>query len=153
MVRISSNATLLLKVFLPTLWTVFFGLFTLAVWLTDALMFSALPPFYFKLAVLTFFILGTAILYFTVFQLKRIEVDASHIYVSNYFETVRYPFHDIQRVTENNIGLGYLIQFHLAASGKFGKTIPFVLDNDMWRALLVQYPEIVHHLKGIRDEE
>ena len=36
MIRVSSNLTLVLKIFIPTMWIVFFGMLTVAILLADS---------------------------------------------------------------------------------------------------------------------
>ncbi|HFA51855.1 MAG TPA: hypothetical protein ENJ95_22795, partial [Bacteroidetes bacterium] len=102
MQRISSNATLFLKVFFPLFWLVFFGIFTLAVILSNVEQFTAFNFAYVKLAIGAIFIIFAIIFYFTLIQLKRVELDGGYIYASNYFKTYRYPYHNIEKITERD---------------------------------------------------
>lgn len=149
MVRISSNATLFLKIFLPTFWMVFFGLFTGAIWLSDAPFFGEIPALQMKLGIGVFFLLGSSLLYFTFMQLKRIEADGLYLYVSNYFKTYRYLLHDIERISERDMTLLHLVNVHLRAPGRFGRRLSFLLDESMLRDYLEQYPEAASTMGAI----
>jgi hypothetical protein len=149
MQRISSNFTLFLKIFLPTFWIAFFGIFTLAVWVTGAVSIGGIPASTFKTGLAVFFLLGSILLYFTFLQLKRVELDEHHLFVSNYFKTYRYPFSELEKITERDLGLFHLVQVHLKAPGKFGKRITFLLDEAMWEDFLEKYPEVAGIWKGL----
>ena len=140
--RISSNLTLFFKIFLPTVWVAFFGTFTLAVLLSNVKQFPLFNFIYFKLGLAAFFLVGLAILYFTFFQLKRVELDKQHLYASNYFKTYRYSFDSIEKITERDLGIFHLVKIHLKAPGNFGKRIPFILDEAMLNDFFEKNPEV-----------
>jgi hypothetical protein len=144
--RISSNATLFLKIFLPTMWVVFFGLFTLVVWVAGVFSFGGVSASAFKLGFTVFFLVGTALLYFTFWQLKRVELDDLYVYASNYFKTYRYPYHNIEKITERDATLFHLVHIHLKTPGRFGKKITFLLDEAMWRDFLEKRPGVAEKL-------
>jgi hypothetical protein len=150
--RISSNTTLFFKIFLPTFWMVFFGIFTLAVLMTDGIYIGGLSPIALKIGTLLFFVAGSGALYFSVLQLKRVELDDLYLYASNYFSVYRYPFHNIEKVEFRNIGIATLANVFLKIPGKYGRSISFLLDRDMWLKLLEQHPEIAAKLPGVQAE-
>lgn len=139
--RLSSNWTLFFKIFLPTFWITFFGVLTLAVFFVKTPAFSGITAMVFKMGTLAFFAVGTAVLYFTLIQLKRVDIDPEHLYVSNYFKTFRYPFSNIERIGERNLGLFHLVRLHLKAPGRFGSRITFLLDDSMLSAFFEKHPE------------
>ena len=144
--RISSNWTLFFKIFLPTFWMVFFGALTIALWLVDTPYFGNIPALPFKLGFTAFFIIGTAILYFTMMQLLRVDLDEAHIYLSNYFKTYRYPFSEIESISERDIGLFHLVRIYLKGKGHFGSRINFLLDDSMLRAFFEKHPQTAAQL-------
>ncbi len=127
--RISSNMTLVLALFFPTFWIVFFGLFTLALLFSDQseLPFPAIP--YMRWIILAFFLVFFMLIYITLMRLKRVELSATHAYISNYFKTYSYEFKDIEKVKSVNFGLFEILILHLKYKGKFGKKIPFLLKR------------------------
>jgi hypothetical protein len=145
--RISSNLTLPLKIFLPTLWISFFGVFTVAFLLANVEQFASF--IYWKLGMLVFFLAFTALFYFTTMQLKRVEVDQNFVYASNYLKTYRYPYHNVEKMTERDMGLFTLVKVHLKVPGKFGKKIPFLLDEAMLKDFLEKNPEMTEVIKGL----
>jgi hypothetical protein len=150
MQRISSNTTLFLKIFLPTFWIVFFGIFTIAVLVANTPHFGGIPAATFKIGLALFFVAGTSVLYFTLLKLLRVELDEHHVYASNYFKTYRYPFHNVEKITERDLGLFHLVHIHLIAPGKFGSKITFLLDDTMLKNFLAKHPEAVEKLSFFR---
>jgi len=147
--RISSNLTLLLKIFIPTLWISFFGVFTIAFLFTNIKQLDAF--LYYKVGMLIFFLAFTAIFYFTVMQLKRVELDKGHIYASNYLKTYRYSYDSVEKMTERDMWLFTLVKIHLKSPGKFGKKMSFLLDEAMLKDFLEKNPEMsaeLNRLKG-----
>lgn len=142
MQRISSNATLFLKIFIPVVWTVFFGAFSIAVWMVDVPFFGPVPALWMKLGLGIFLLLGFLFFYLTSFQLKRVELDELYVYASNYFKTYRYPYHNVEKITERDLALFHVVSIHLKVPGKFGKRLTFLLDEPMFQDFLAKYPEV-----------
>ena len=149
--RISSNLTLPLKIFLPTLWISFFGVFTVALLLSNVDQFAYF--IYWKLGMLGFFLAFTALFYFTTMKLKRVELDSNFVYASNYLKTYRYPFHNVEKMTERDMGLFTLMHVHLKVPGKFGKKIPFLLDEAMLKDFLEKNPEMLSIMEGLKSSK
>lgn len=144
--RISSNWTLFFKIFLPTFWVVFFGAFTIAILRVDAPAFGSIPALSFKIGIAAFFLLGSALLYFTLMQLLRVDLDEEHLFVSNYFKTYRYPFSSIESISEKDLWLFHLVRINLKGKGHFGSRITFLLDDSMLRAFFEKHPETASQL-------
>lgn len=143
MQRISSNATLFLKIFIPTIWTVFFGAFSLAVWMVDDVpYFGPVPAFWMKLGLAVFLLMGVGFFYATFLKLKRVELDELYVYASNYLKTYRYPYHNVEKITERDLVLFHIVRIHLKVPGNFGKKLVFLLDEAMFKDFLSKYPEI-----------
>jgi hypothetical protein len=142
MQRISSNSTLFLKIFFPTFWVVFFGIFTIAVLMAKAPHFGGIPAVTFKMGLALFFAAGLAVLYFTLLKLMRVELDELYVYASNYFKTYRYPYSNVEKITERNFGLFHLVRIHLKTPGKFGTKITFLLDETMLKDFLEKHPDV-----------
>lgn len=146
--RISSSATLFLKIFLPTFWLVFFGALTVAILISGDGKDPLLGNWIFKGGVLAFFILGALILYFTLMQLKRVEFDREYLYVTNYFKTVRYPLEDIEFVSETNLIAFHLGHVRLKASGVFGRKIHFLQSRQKFEDFVKADPTMAVYLKS-----
>ena len=145
--RISSSVTLFLKVFLPTFWLVFFGAFTVAVLASGLGKAPLLGNWIFKLGVLLFYVVGAAILYFTLIRLKRVERDHENLYVTNYIKSIRYPLSDIQRISETNLILLHLGHITLKAPGTFGKRITFVQSRQKFEDYVAADPDLSQKIK------
>lgn len=146
MYRVSSNLTLLLKVFFPTAWIVFFGVLTLAIFVSNPSDNPMLDNWIFRFTFLGFFILFFVFLYFTLMQLKRVEFGKEHIFISNYFKTYRYRFEDIHTIKEYNLLFKNLMVIHLKSKGKLGKKIPFLVNDLRFKEFLNTHPELLAHL-------
>ena len=126
MQRLSSNLTLVFKLFIPTAWTAFFGLFTLVIFIADTTDMPLLASPYFKFGFLAFFLIFLLLIYFTIFQLKRVEYQGYEIFVTDYFKTIKFPITNIAKITSMNLFIFKVVWFHLRAKGIFGKRIPFI---------------------------
>ena len=150
MQRISSNATLFLKIFVPTVWMVFFGLFSIAVWLVDVPYFGPVPALWMKLGLTVFLLMGIGFFSLTLFRLKRVELDELYVYASNYFKTYRYPYHNIEKITERDLVLFHVVRIHLKTPGNFGKKLTFLLDEAMFKDFLEKHPDLAVSIAELR---
>lgn len=135
MKRISSASTIILSLFIPVFWFVFFGSFTAGILFSD----SAELPFSFngalKWIVPSFFILFTVLFYFTLVQLKRVDIDEHFLYVSNYFITVRIPFDQIKALSCKSVFFRQLGKITLVNKGRFGSRILFIAESEKYNIL------------------
>jgi len=146
--RISSSASLFLKIFLPTFWLAFFGVFTFAVLISGTSNAPLFGSWVFKAGVLGFFVTGALILYFTLMQLKRVEFDHQHLYVTNYFKTVRYPLDDIDFIGETNLIVVHLGHIYLKAPGIFGRRMTFLQSRQKFEDFIKADPGMASYLKS-----
>jgi len=148
MQNISSNLTLLLKIFIPTFWITFFGAFTIASLITPNLELGFTSTFIFRIGLTIFVLIGTSILYFTFIQLKRVDMDDEFMYVSNYFKTYRYSYPSIEKIKERDFLLFHTIHVHFKEKGEFGKKIVFLSRSDKLNRFLRKHPEVAQQLMG-----
>ena len=141
MYRLSSNTTLFFRLFLPTAWLVFFGLFTIAVWVSNENM-GALNHWYVKLGLTLFFLSGLIFFILTFFRLRRVESDGKFLYVSNYFKTYRYDVGSIDNFRETGIIFFAIGHFELKHKGKFGKVLHFIITRKNVEEFKRAYPEV-----------
>ena len=144
--RISSSATLGLKIFLPTFWIVLFGTLTLAILLSGIGKSTLFGSWIFKGGAFLFFLTGVALLYFTVMQLKRVELDSENLYVTNYFKSYRYSYENIEKITQNDFGLFRTGQVHLKKAGSFGKRFVFLQSKQKFEDFVKAYPPLADKL-------
>lgn len=139
--RISSSFTLFFRLFLPIFWAVFFGAFTVALLLTSHLP-ATMNNLYFRGGVVLFYLAGLAFMYFTIFRLKRVEIDADFVYVTNYLKTYRYPFHNLSSIHEVNLYLFYLATIRFKEKGSFGKKIHFLESRISFQNALKEFIDL-----------
>ncbi len=140
--QISSNWTLVHKMFFPTMWLSFFGVFNLALFfypMDDTFIFSTR----FKLTFLLGFIIFFLLMYFTVFRLKRVEFNPESWTTTNYLKTFQYKYEDIHKISITHIGLMRIATIHLKTKGSFGKKLPIILNKQVLDQFLNDYPELI----------
>ena len=144
--RVSSNLTLVLKIFLPTLWIAFFGLLTLAIFFSsgeDNLLFG---DWTFKLSVLGLFLLFLGFMYVTIMKLLRVEFAEEAFSASNYFQTYQYSYEDIEEIKEYNLILKSLVRIKMKGLTKHGRSIYFLKSKVWYNDFIAQHPQIFEGL-------
>lgn len=140
MYRISSNATLGLKIFIPTVWVVFFGAFTMAFLLGFGESGSMLGSWLFRIVWTLGFVLVLLVIWRTLWKLRRVEVDTDFVYITDYFKTARYPFHNIGKVSSQSLGIFKLGVITYKVPGIFGKKSYFILHRDRLLHVIANVP-------------
>lgn len=146
MQRVSSNLTLALKIFLPTVWVTFFGLFTIAILFAE----NANLPFgggtLIRLSFLVGFLLFLFLMYVSVLRLKRVEFGDDGIYVSNYFKTYRYKYIDIESIKESDYLILKVAVIKLKEKGQLGLKLPFIISGVHYDDFIKNHPSYFEHL-------
>jgi hypothetical protein len=127
---------------LPTAWTVFFGTFTVALFLIDENQLPFLSSNSFKFSFLALFLVFFFIQYFTVLKLMRVELASDHYIVSNYLKSYRLIYDDIDTISYLNLGRLKWVKFKLKAKGSLGKKITFLASTNLLKLFLEQHPEV-----------
>ncbi|MDX1479275.1 MAG: hypothetical protein R3301_16280, partial [Saprospiraceae bacterium] len=97
--RVSSYWTLMMKIFIPTAWIVFFGALTVFTTVLNGMGHFRLPlPI--KALIIGLYILGILLLYLSFQRLKRVEMAQDHFFVTNYFKTYRYTYDSLKGINE-----------------------------------------------------
>ncbi len=129
MIRISSSFTLVLSIFIPVFWFVFFGSLCLFFVLQDPEDLPLSNPRPIKLGFIAFYLFfGFCISYF-LFQLRRVELDDSHIYITNYFKTIKLPLDQVDTFSTIHLIGMYRVKVRLAYKSSLGKNIRFICDQ------------------------
>lgn len=144
--RVSSNLTLVLKIFLPTLWIAFFGLLTLAIFFSSGEENLLFGDWTFKLSVLGFFLLFLAFIYFTIMKLLRVEFDEGTFSASNYFQTYQYKYEDIEEIVEYNILIKTIVKIKMKGLTKHGKSIYFLKSKVWFKDFVESRPQVFEGL-------
>jgi len=142
MQRLSSNLTLFFKLFLPVSWVSFFGFFGLVIFLIDPTDEPFLASSMFRMIYVGFYIVFLTLIYFTIFQFKRVETADGYIYTTNYFKTVRFPIDNIKKISVMNIGIAKIARMHLHNKGLFGSRISFIAKSTSLDSFRSNYPDI-----------
>ena len=127
--NLSSNLTVILKYFVPLVWTVFFGTLCVIFWLTDDLTVGGMDLMVFRMGWTVFFLVGTLTAYFTIMRLMRVEFDGGFIYVTNYFKVFKYPMDNVDKITVNDYSVFKLVTIKLISTGYFGKKITLLASR------------------------
>lgn len=116
----------MLKLFVPIFWTVFFGAFVVASFITNPIEAPQIANPDFRLQSSIFVVVGIVFFVFTFLRLKRVDSDEESIYVSNYFKTYKYSADSIESIVIYNHLI--LKAAHLKFKGKssFGNKIIFI---------------------------
>ena len=144
--RVSSNLTLVLKIFLPTLWIAFFGLLTIAIFFSSGEENLLFGDWTFKLSVLGFFLVFLFFIYFTVMKLLRVEFSTEAFSASNYFQTYQYSYEDIEELKEYNLIFKTLVCIKMKGITKHGRNIFFLKSKAWYNDFIAKHPEIFENL-------
>ena len=138
MTRVSSDWTLFLKLFLPTVWIVFFGVVEVV------LIFNRMLPPVLIAGTMVCYVIGLLVLYATLLRLKRVECTEEHLYVTNYFRTYRYTYDSIASTRKTSLGIADLVKITFNARTTFGKSIYFVKRPKVWEEQGIIHPELAN---------
>ena len=131
MSRLSSNWTLILKIFLPIFWIMFFGSFIVAAYVTNPIEAPQIANDKFRLQSVIFVFTGVLFFVLTFFRLKRVDADDEYIYISNYFKTYKYSADSIDVIIIHNHLILKAAHLKFKEKSTFGKKIvflPFMLN-------------------------
>lgn len=142
MQRVSSNLTLFFKLFIPVFWAVFFGAFLIALFIEKEELFSTNTS-NFRIGAVFFYVSGLVTYYFLFFKIKRVEFSEEHLYVTNYFKTVRYSWPSIASINNTKFLIFTIVTLHLNKPGIFGKSMTFLASRRNYKKFMEEHPEIV----------
>ncbi|MEO1518568.1 MAG: hypothetical protein AAFV95_26365 [Bacteroidota bacterium] len=140
MTAVSSTLTLFFKLVLPTMWITFFTGLTVAMFTLDITYVGPFTIEGFRMGLLAFLLTGIAFLYWSVLRIKRVDMDNEFFYVTNYFKTYRYPFHQIQKLNERDYKLFRVFDIYLKEPGSFGKKITFIAHRYRFDQFVQSHP-------------
>ena len=141
-VNISSNTTLALKVFLPIFWIVFFGAMTIAFFFSSEASVGGISMNAMRLLMSSFVLTGAAVLYFSVMQLVRVEMDDQFVYITNYRQTARYPYHQVEKIEALAFPIFKIYRLHLKNKGIFGEKVTFLSSRYRFDDFLAVRPDV-----------
>lgn len=135
---LTSNWTLFLKIVVPTVWTVFFGAFTLVFMFTDGLRLGGLSHQMSIMAVMAFFLIGFTMIYFSMMGLKRIEASEDSLIISNYFKTYRIPFTNVEAVRVGDFTFVKLMKIQFKQPISFGLSSYGLINSGRFESFVIQ---------------
>lgn len=142
MERVSTNLTLFYKFFIPVFWLVFVGSITVAALIYSFDYVGTIPAGTFRLVMVFIFLSGGATLYLTLFPLKRVEMSDDFVYVTNYFQNFRYPYHNVAYISVSTFLFFQVATLHLRKPGTFGKRIVFIPSKHRFSAFFEDHPDL-----------
>ena len=142
MQRVSTNATLFYRLFLPIFWAVFFGAVTIAIFVANREFYGEIPGNMLRIGSAVFFISGLVMIYFTLLQLKRVEMDDKYVFVTNYIKNFRYPWHNIEAIAEHKFLFFKLVTITFKTPGHFGKKIVFAASHKLYASFWEEHPDL-----------
>jgi len=141
MKQLSSNKTLFFKTFIPIFWLVFFGAFTLSTFFMTESYIGQISIQFFRILTIVFYLIGTITLAITVMRLKRVELNASEIFVSNYLKSYKYKIEDLEQIRIQNYGIFKSMKITFKGQTSFGKKISGITSEKKLKRVLLEYPE------------
>jgi hypothetical protein len=145
---VSSRWTFLLKLAFPLLWIIIMGGITLLVIVSPLeSLKEPFSPMAAKSLVASFFLLVLVVLYFLFGNCKWVGMTDTHLYVSNFFQNLKYTHDSIASIEEANVLLFTKVTLHFHQPGKFGKSVSFIRSH-YWKYFLAKYPQVLDTISG-----
>ncbi len=140
-INLSSNTTLFWRIFLPIFGTVLVTTFVVAFLLTDVEdMDLPFPAWWARVFMVLVWLGWIYLVWRFLWRLKRVDADATHLYVTNYWTSVRYPWTDVERVEIKRRFGRQMVHLHLRSAGRFGQRISF-LPGSSYRTWMKEHGE------------
>lgn len=139
MQRISSQLTVFLRIVVPTMWLSFILSITILLGWTIRGKAGLLANPIIWISLLVILGTGFAFIKLILWRLYRIDMDDHNVYVSNYFKTFKYPFSDIEAITDTALLPGRVFRIQLKSKGSFGRNIYFLASQALWKDFLDEH--------------
>lgn len=145
MQRLSSNATLFLKIFLPVFWTTIVLMMNLVLWFSSEHYFGALPLQSLRWGMLLVLVAGSATFWLLFWPLKRVEATADYLYVSNYFKTARYSWQEeVASIKRQRFLFFHITTVELKGVGAFGQRFHFLASRRLMESFSAEHPQLMN---------
>lgn len=142
--RLSSNATLFLKLFLPVFWTTILVGLTLVAWFARESYFNGFPMLSFRWATIFLLVVNVAFFFFVLWPLKRVETNGTDVYVSNFFRTAHYNWErDVEALHVTRILLVRIATLELNGVGSFGRRMRFIPSMKLLKEFMDKQPGVI----------
>ena len=144
MLRLSSNLTLFLKLFVPVFWTTILVGITLVAWLSPEHYFGGVSLASLRYGMLFVLLTWSALCFLVLWPLKRVETDGEFVYVSNYFKTARYHLvDDVQGIITGRLLFLPVCTLELRGAGTFGKRMRFIASRQQFKDFRREFVGVV----------
>ncbi|HEY3385491.1 MAG TPA: hypothetical protein VGK46_03210 [Saprospiraceae bacterium] len=143
MQRVSSQFTIVLRIVIPTIWfTTILSIVILLGWAVRGKAGLFANPFIW-IGLLLILLSGYALIKFFLWRFYRVDLDRQYVYVSNYFKTYRYPYSEIESVSDSKTLPGRVFLITLKSKGSFGRKIYFLAAQILWQDFLKENPGLI----------
>jgi len=143
MQRVSSQLTIVLRIVIPTVWlTTILSIVILLSWAVRGKAGLLANPFIW-VGLLLILGSGFALIKLLLWRFYRVDLDKQYVYVSNYFKTYRYPYSEIEAVSDSKTLPGRVFLITLKSKGSFGKNIYFLAAQTLWQDFLKENPGLI----------
>ena len=92
---------------------------------------------------ITFFIVGILVIRFTVWRLKRMDIDKGYLYITDYFKTFRYTLDSVSSIEFFSIAWLKFLKIKLKEKGRLGNVFIVLIEKKMWDSYCAAHPEIL----------
>lgn len=144
--HLSSSWTIFLRLFIPVFWAVFFGSFTIAMFAFKEELGPVLGSPNAAWIFLACYLTGVTIIYFSLWKLYRVDADNAFFYVTNFFRTYKYPFHQVRKIDEQDLGVFSLMTLEFSQKFSFGRKIRFLAKKKNLQSFLEANADMLGHL-------
>jgi len=137
---LSSNSTIVWRVFLPVFVSMFLLAFVVLFWFgIDPDDYGTTTSLWWSRGIsLVALLVWSWLLYRYIWPLKRVEANDAYVFVSDYWNTVRYLWADVQQIEDKKLlGMPY-VRLYLRSSGRFGAIIHFLPARHYWEWMKAQ---------------
>ena len=143
MQRVSSQFTIVLRIVIPTVWfTTILSIVILLGWAVRGKAGLFANPFIW-IGLLLILVCGYALVKFFLWRFYRVDLDRQYVYVSNYFKTYRYPYSEIESISDSKTLPGRVFLITLKSKGSFGRKIYFLAAQILWQDFLKENPGLI----------
>jgi len=140
MQRVSSQLTIVLRIAIPTIWlSTILSIAILLSWAVRGKAGLLANPFIW-IGLILILGSGIALVKLLLWRFYRVDMNGQYVYVSNYFKTYKYPFSEIESISDSKSLPGRVFLITLKAKGSFGRYIYFLAAQELWKDFLKENP-------------
>jgi hypothetical protein len=150
--RLSSNLTIILRLFLPLIYIVFFGCIIIGSFIITVNDSPLLASPIVKYGMLITYIIFILIMRFTVMPLKRVDAEEDFITISNYIKTYRYTWDSIDKLSTINLLLFDIIYIKFKDKSRFGKKVYFLASRSLVKSFFSDHPNLFMHFQSNEEQ-